>query len=90
MGYLDKLRQICADYTERAQSKEEIEKATELAQAITQAEKDEAETLETIKELKASYKDAILHGSYGENKTNDIDGTKPVSFEDYIKNKFKD
>lgn len=68
MGFLDELKKICADFTETANTKEELDFSVKLTNTINGLEAEEAQTLKQYDELKAAYKDAILHGTYGDTK----------------------
>lgn len=85
MSYLEDLKKICADMTEVASDKASIDKVAEMSVVINKLEEEQTKLLKNYDEIKASYKDAIMHNSYGENKpSNDIGDTKPVSFEDCL------
>lgn len=94
MGYLDKLKEICSKMQETSQTKDEIDRVAEIQTVITGLEAEEAQTLKNYTELKESYKEAVLHNSYSQDKPkNDIDNTKNISFEsmleEFVKNNNK-
>lgn len=89
MGYLNKLKELCAQYTENANTKEELDFSVNLQNTINGLEQEESQTLKNYDELKAAYKEAVLHGTFGSTDQQDrVDGTKSISFEEYVNRKF--
>ncbi len=84
MGYLDKLRELAKDFTEKAQTKDELEMSARMTQVINEAEQDEAKFLKQHEELKASYREAILHGTSQVPPKDDTGTQAPVSFSEFL------
>ena len=86
MGYLDKLKEICGQMTEVASDKAQIDRCAQLSVTINELEQEQTQMLKNYDELKASYKDAIMHGSYSSQAPkDDIEAhTKPFSFEEQL------
>ena len=90
MGYLDKLKELCAQYTETANTKEELDFSVNLKNTIDGLEAEEAQILKNQDELKAAYKEAILHNSFGDKKPVDpVTNTTSVDFNEFLNNFMK-
>ena len=87
MGYLDELKKLCAKMQETSNTKEEIDTSAQLSNIVDGLEAEEAQTLNTMNELKAAYKDAILHNSFGDKKpVEPATNTGSVDFDEFLQN----
>lgn len=85
MGYLDQLRELCSKMQETSQTKEEIDTSVQLKNIVDGLEAEEAQTLKNYNELKASYKEAILHSSFGDKKPVDsVTNTGSIDFNEFL------
>lgn len=88
MGYLDKLKEICSKMTEVASDKAQIDRCAELSVTIDKLEEEQTQMLKSYDEMKASYKDAVIHNSYSNQPPKSIEaqtGAQSVSFEAVLK-----
>lgn len=85
MTYLEQLKQLCSEMQEISNTKEEIDRSARLGNIIEGLEQEENQTLKNYDELKASYKEAILHNSYGDKKPVDVvTDTKSLDFNEFL------
>jgi len=85
MSYLEDLKKLCANMEEVSQSKEEIERAASMKNIINGLEEEEAQRLKNFDELKAAYKEAILHSSFGDKKPIEVTtDTKSINFDEFL------
>lgn len=85
MTYLEQLKQLCSEMQEISNTKEEIDRSARLGNIIEGLEQEESQTLKNYDELKASYKEAILHNSYGDKKPVDVvTDTKSLDFNEFL------
>lgn len=90
MTYLEQLKQLCSEMQEISNTKEEIDRSARLGNIIEGLEQEENQTLKNYDELKASYKEAILHNSYGDKKPTDpVTNTTSVEFGEFLENFMK-
>lgn len=88
MSYLEKLKEICSKMTEVATDKAQIDRCAELSVTIDSLEKEQTDLLKNYDEMKASYKDAVIHNSYSKQPPKTIEaqtGAQTVSFESVLK-----
>ncbi len=87
MSYLDKLKELCSKMQEVSNTKEEIDRSAELSNIVEGLEAEEAQTLKNYNELKASYKEAILHNSFGDKKpVEPVTNTGSIDFNEFLNN----
>lgn len=87
MGYLEELKKLCSKMQETSQTKEEIDTSAQLSNIVDGLEAEEAQTLKNMNELKAAYKDAILHNSFGDKKpVEPATNTGSVDFNEFLNN----
>lgn len=87
MGYLDKLKELCAKMQETSQTKDEIDTSAQLSNIVEGLEAEEAQTLKNYNELKESYKEAILHNSFGDKKpVEPVTNTGSIDFNEFLAN----
>lgn len=85
MSYLEKLKEICAKMQESSETKEQIDQSAQLSNIIEGLEAEEAQTLKNYNELKASYKEAILHNSFGDKKpVEPVTNTGSIDFNEFL------
>ena len=86
MSYLEDLKKLCSEMQEVSNTKDEIDTTAKLSNIIEGLEAEQDQNLRQYNELKASYKDAVLHNSYGEKKAPEVTtGTTGINFEDFLK-----
>lgn len=74
MGYLDQLKDICAQMTEVATDKDQIDRCAALSNTIKSLEDENSTMLKNYNELKSAYKDAVMNNSFSKTEPkNDID-----------------
>lgn len=91
-SYLEQLKQLVSSAFEKAESKEDIDRCSQIEQAIKGVESEQSALMERNKELIASYKEAILHpGVTDKAPDQDVTTVTPskVTFEDFIASQLK-
>lgn len=85
-SYLEQLKQLVSSAFENAESKEDIDRCSQIEQAIKGVEGEQTALMEKNRELIASYKEAILHPGVTEKREEEpTDGPKQIpTFEDFI------
>ena len=86
-SYLEQLKSLVSSAFEGAESKEDIDRCSQIEQAIKGVESEQSELMEKNKELISAYKDAVMHpGVTKEQEEEPTTFNKPQSltFEDFI------
>lgn len=86
-SYLQQLKELVSSAFEGAESKEDIDRCSQIEQAIKGVEGEQSDLMEKNKELIAAYKDAVMHPGISEKRDSeptDMPAAKSVSFEDFI------
>ena len=85
MSYLERLKETCSHMQEVSNTKEEIDTAAQLQETVNGLEAEVGQILKNQDELKAAYKEAILHNSFGDKKPVDpVTDTKSVDFNEFL------
>lgn len=91
-SYLEQLKELVSTAFKDAESKEDIDRCSQIEQAIKGIEGEQSDLMDKNKELIAAYKDAVMHPGISETKGEDpVDqpASKPVTFEDFIASQIK-
>ena len=86
-SYLEQLKSLVSSAFEGAESKEDIDRCSQIEQAIKGVESEQSDLMEKNRELISAYKDAVLHpGVTKEQEEEPTTLNKPQSltFEDFI------
>lgn len=76
-SYLEQLKQLVSSAFEKAESKEDIDRCSQIEQAIKAVENEQTELMEKNKELIASYKEAVMHPGITSTKAPEVTDPKP-------------
>lgn len=86
-NYLEQLKQLVSSAFADAESKEDIDKCSQIEQAIKAVESEQTELMEKNKELISAYKDAVMHPGVSKEKEPEpttLKTPQSLSFEDFV------
>lgn len=86
-SYIEQLKSLVSSAFEGAESKEDIDRCSQIEQAIKGVESEQSELMEKNKELISAYKDAVMHPGVtekAEEEPTTLKTPQSLSFEDFV------